>query len=281
VPGLIVKAAIRFIRGSVRRRAGFDIYDLKPIDECPRAFIPAMFCHGEQDDFIAPSHSQRLHGAYAGDKNLVMCGGGHNSRRPRFLVDSATIFLKTALRVPDALAVPGDDAGAVSAATAALLGADRVHEGMSPGSSQRAAQVDADAALERAIALSLADARAAAARDVEERAESSGGGRRMSGPGESTETLLAADSTPPRLPAETLPQGSVLVDAILDAGLVEAHFDGSAGASRAEDAAARAAADERRAAFGLPPRAPDSAAVEDAVLSRALALSREGTEEVA
>eukprot|EP00941_MAST-03F_sp_MAST-3F-sp1_P004938 g4938.t1 len=101
VPGLVVKGAIRLIRNSVKKRAGFDIYDLKPIAECPKAFIPAMFCHGEDDDFILPHHSQKMYDAYSGDKNIVMVSGNHNSPRPQFLIDSATIFLKTALRIPD------------------------------------------------------------------------------------------------------------------------------------------------------------------------------------
>lgn len=98
-----------------------------------RAFIPALFCHGADDKFIAVHHSRQMcvlysmlvwtpaavdvtvplcypvcpfccsYDAYAGDKNLVVVDGDHNSARPPFFQHSASIFLRTALRVPDAV----------------------------------------------------------------------------------------------------------------------------------------------------------------------------------
>ena len=95
------------LRNSVKTRVpGFDIYDLKPIANVDKAFIPALFVHGKQDDFILPSHSEKLHKKYAGEANIMLVEGDHNSRRPRYARDSAAIFLKTALRVPDSYAIP-------------------------------------------------------------------------------------------------------------------------------------------------------------------------------
>jgi len=51
-----------------------------------------------------------LHSNYAGDKNLVLVEGDHNSPRPRFLYDSAAIFLNATMNVPPALAIPDADA---------------------------------------------------------------------------------------------------------------------------------------------------------------------------
>jgi len=51
-----------------------------------------------------------LHSKYAGDKNLVLVEGDHNSPRPRFLYDSAAIFLNATMNVPPALAIPDADA---------------------------------------------------------------------------------------------------------------------------------------------------------------------------
>ena len=100
-------SAIRMLRNSVKTRVpGFDIYDLKPIANVDKAFIPALFVHGKQDDFILPSHSEELHKKYAGEANIMLVEGDHNSRRPRYARDSAAIFLKTALRVPDSYAIP-------------------------------------------------------------------------------------------------------------------------------------------------------------------------------
>ena len=40
------------------------------------------------------------HDKYAGDKNMVVVPGGHNSPRPQFCMDSIGIFLRTAMRIP-------------------------------------------------------------------------------------------------------------------------------------------------------------------------------------
>ena len=107
VPGVLMASAIRMLRNSVLKRVpGFDIYDLKPIENVDKAFIPALFVHGKQDDFILPSHSEQIHKKYKGEANIMMVEGDHNSRRPRYVRDSAAIFLKTALRVPDSYAIP-------------------------------------------------------------------------------------------------------------------------------------------------------------------------------
>lgn len=66
----------------------------------PRAFVPALFCAGQQDDFISPNHSQQIHDRYAGDKNIVLVPGGHNSDRPAFFQASAAIFLRETMHLP-------------------------------------------------------------------------------------------------------------------------------------------------------------------------------------
>lgn len=99
VPGFAISVAASMIRRSVRRRAKFDPGEVSPLANCSKCFIPALFAHGELDLFIKPSHSEQLHEAYAGDKNLVLFDGDHNSARPEFLFDSAVIFLRQTLCV--------------------------------------------------------------------------------------------------------------------------------------------------------------------------------------
>lgn len=82
------------------KTAGFNIRDLCPIAHAHRTFIPALFVAGRNDDFIRPHHSQQIHDLYAGDKNIVLVEGDHNSPRPSFLYDSVFIFLQTYLQVP-------------------------------------------------------------------------------------------------------------------------------------------------------------------------------------
>ena len=43
--------------------------------------------------------SKRLHELYAGDKNLILVEGDHNSNRPAFMFASVGIFLANTLQV--------------------------------------------------------------------------------------------------------------------------------------------------------------------------------------
>jgi len=108
VPGVVVSLAIRMLQSSVKKQAGFNIKHISPIAHADKCFIPALFVAGEHDDFIKKHHSEELHAKYAGDKNLIIVEGDHNSPRPKFMFDSASIFLQTCLQIPNdwALSVP-------------------------------------------------------------------------------------------------------------------------------------------------------------------------------
>lgn len=43
--------------------------------------------------------SQQIYDRYAGDKNIIIVDGDHNTMRPQFLFDSAGIFLASTLQV--------------------------------------------------------------------------------------------------------------------------------------------------------------------------------------
>jgi hypothetical protein len=47
IPKAIANVALHFVRGSVKKRAKFDIYDVKPIAHAHEAFIPAFFIVAE------------------------------------------------------------------------------------------------------------------------------------------------------------------------------------------------------------------------------------------
>jgi pimeloyl-ACP methyl ester carboxylesterase len=101
VPGIVASLAIRLIQSSVKKQAGFNIKNISPIAHADKCFIPVLFVAGEHDDFIKKHHSEALHAKYAGDKNLIIVEGDHNSPRPKFLFDSATIFLQTCMQIPN------------------------------------------------------------------------------------------------------------------------------------------------------------------------------------
>ena len=106
VPGFVVSVAIKFLQGSVKKQAGFNIRSISPLAHADKCFIPALFVAGEHDDFIKKHHSEELHAKYAGDKNIIIVEGDHNSPRPKFLFDSASIFLQACLQIPDSWALP-------------------------------------------------------------------------------------------------------------------------------------------------------------------------------
>ncbi|RYH23054.1 hypothetical protein EON65_18350 [archaeon] len=99
-PSLLVSIAIKFVRGSVQSKAGFDIRTLAPIDTVDRCYIPALFIAAEGDNFVAPSHTASLYAKYGGDKNVVYVEGDHNSARPKYVYDSISIFLQSVLQIP-------------------------------------------------------------------------------------------------------------------------------------------------------------------------------------
>lgn len=107
IPRLVGHLALRFIKTSVQSKAGFDIRHLRPLEQAPRCFMPALFIAGRDDDFIDPSHARKLAEVYGGDKNMVVVEGDHNSMRPRFLFDSASIFLQQTLQLNEEFVLPG------------------------------------------------------------------------------------------------------------------------------------------------------------------------------
>ncbi|KQK21604.1 uncharacterized protein LOC100838212 [Brachypodium distachyon] len=105
LPKFTVKLAIQHMRKIVKRKASFDIMDLDTIQVAKRCFVPALFGHATEDDFILPHHSDKIYESYVGDKNIIKFDGDHNSPRPQFYFDSITIFFHNVLNPPD---VPGD-----------------------------------------------------------------------------------------------------------------------------------------------------------------------------
>ena len=105
VPPFLVKTALNVVASSVKSRAGFDLFKLRPVDAAKTCFVPSLFGAGDSDVLVRPHHSQQIFDAYVGDKNLVRFEGDHNDVRPGFFNDSACIFLKQVLLIPEELAI--------------------------------------------------------------------------------------------------------------------------------------------------------------------------------
>lgn len=99
MPGFVVSMGTKIIAKSVKNHANFDLDKVKPIDHVDKAFVPILFGHAKDDDFIEPSHCEELHEKYSGDKNYISFDGDHNSMRPQFFEDSIVIFFINSLQV--------------------------------------------------------------------------------------------------------------------------------------------------------------------------------------
>ena len=54
-------------------KMNFQIADLEPIRSARNCHLPALFIHGEGDDFIPPKHSQMIYKEYGFDeKRLIL-----------------------------------------------------------------------------------------------------------------------------------------------------------------------------------------------------------------
>ena len=107
VPRVLAEAALRWIRGSVRERADFDIFDVDALRHAPECEAAAFFICAADDGFVEPSHSARLHDAVASSaKEMCVCPGAHNTTRPRQCYARVELFLRRVLFGEE----PADDA---------------------------------------------------------------------------------------------------------------------------------------------------------------------------
>jgi len=166
IPKMVVNMAFKVIKKSIEKKANFDIEKLEPIKSAAKCFIPALFAHGNDDDFIDVSHSRTLSGKYAGDYNLITFDGDHQSQRPSFFYDSVCIFFENNLNVSSDF---GDDNLYVEEELDPQEMAD-IADGPSRGFKSKKRYIENDE-FERARQLSLQEAYSAVPKSAEEEDE--------------------------------------------------------------------------------------------------------------
>lgn len=93
LPNFMVDAALSFVRSTIKKKNGLDIYKLRPIDAAKKTKVPAIFIHAINDELINLQHSVDLFNAYEGTKSLKCCEkGGHNARRPGKIIKQVGEF---------------------------------------------------------------------------------------------------------------------------------------------------------------------------------------------
>ena len=97
LPGFVLSGALKLIKKTIKKKAGFDITELKPIDYVDQCFIPALFTAGLNDTFILPHHCEAIYGKYSGEKIMKKVECDHNEPRPNFYMHSVAIFFHNVL----------------------------------------------------------------------------------------------------------------------------------------------------------------------------------------
>ena len=98
LPNFILNQATKLVKSTIMKKAKFNLDEIEPKIYAERCFIPALFCHANNDNFVNKHHCKDLYDIYAGDKNVIYVDGNHNSARPRYFRDSASIFFFNTLQ---------------------------------------------------------------------------------------------------------------------------------------------------------------------------------------
>lgn len=94
IPTWFSKRAIKKVKKIIRKKADFDIQDVRPIDACRVCTKPVFFIHGEDDSFVVKSNSEALFDCCPSEnKQIHIVPGKHNSDRPGDVIMRATEFL--------------------------------------------------------------------------------------------------------------------------------------------------------------------------------------------
>lgn len=97
LPNFVLEQVLSMIKSSVKKKAGFSLDEIEPLEYAKKCFIPCMFLAAKNDDFVKPHHTQLLYDNYAGEKNLKFDDGDHNSIRSKYIKDSIGFFFYNAL----------------------------------------------------------------------------------------------------------------------------------------------------------------------------------------
>ena len=97
-PNFFVKQVVNTLKETVKEKGEFNIDDIEPVKFAKKCFVPAFFSHGKNDTFVNMHHCKDLYNEYAGEKNILLVDGEHNSLRPNILNEKGAEFFYNALK---------------------------------------------------------------------------------------------------------------------------------------------------------------------------------------
>ena len=101
IPNFIANSIIEIIRKTILEKAKFDLMDIEPYAFAEKCFLPALFCHAEDDSLINIHHCYDLYNIYPGKKEIYTVKGDHNTTRDKEFKHSASVFFYHNLNLND------------------------------------------------------------------------------------------------------------------------------------------------------------------------------------
>jgi hypothetical protein len=101
IPNFIANSIIEKIRNTILEKANFDLMDIEPYAFAEKCFLPALFCHAENDSLINIHHCYDLYNIYPGEKEIYTLNGDHNTTRDKEFKHSASLFFYHNLNLND------------------------------------------------------------------------------------------------------------------------------------------------------------------------------------
>ena len=92
IPDFLLETAINIVSHTVKKKHKFDIDELKPIEAAKVTETPAIFIHAKNDELIPLQHTIDIAEEYNGPRSIKVCEGGHNSARPRIILEEIGRF---------------------------------------------------------------------------------------------------------------------------------------------------------------------------------------------
>jgi fermentation-respiration switch protein FrsA (DUF1100 family) len=100
LPNFLINFIKKYVSDIIEKKVNMRIEKIEPIKDAEFCTnIPALFCHGIDDDFIKKEHSKDLFEKYSGPKEIIMFDGNHNSKRPIHVLQIIALFFFDKLKV--------------------------------------------------------------------------------------------------------------------------------------------------------------------------------------
>lgn len=79
MPSLLIGGTMGLLSGTLKEKAGFDLYQIRPIDVVKKIDIPSIFLTGEKDNIVPLDNFMNVYRQYGGPKEVYVIEGRNHS----------------------------------------------------------------------------------------------------------------------------------------------------------------------------------------------------------